>query len=177
MLCSTSSFLCGQPCIIYAFRFCRWVSSHVTTCMSSVEVHIGKFHGVMMALTFMLILVMSWSLLSVWLFWDSWSTMCKSGPGLYMICTLHWCILSIYVVTTETVWPHLYWVLPLMAYGQWWCILPSWSSSGGTSLNQVVSKELHILCCYSIAQCFIGFCWQMQLNTVLCCLVLLHAHN
>ena len=63
MLCSTSSFLCGQPCIIYVFSFCRWVSSLVATCMSFVSVHIGIFTD-----TFMFTPVISWFLFSVCLF-------------------------------------------------------------------------------------------------------------
>ena len=93
MPCSTS-FFCDQPCIIYVFTFCRWVSSHVANCMSSMDVHTEIFNDVLMALTFIIIPAISWSLFFVWLFQDSQSTTYRSGPGLYMMYTLYWCILS-----------------------------------------------------------------------------------
>ena len=43
MLCSNSSFLCGQLCIMYDFSFCRWASSCFATSMSSLDVHTGIF--------------------------------------------------------------------------------------------------------------------------------------
>ena len=36
-LCSRPSFLHGQPCIIYAFRSCKCVPSHVPACMSPMD--------------------------------------------------------------------------------------------------------------------------------------------
>ena len=48
---------------------------------------------------------------------------------------------------TATVWPHLYWVSPLMAYGQWWFIHPLKNSNDGIFLAHVEFQELHILCC------------------------------
>ena len=63
ILCSSPSFLCGQPCIIYAFSFCRLVSSCVAACMSSMGVHTGIFTDVVIALTFMLIPENTWSLI------------------------------------------------------------------------------------------------------------------
>ena len=95
MLCSTSSFLCGQPIIIYVFILSSWVSSCVATCVSYIDVHTGTFIDVPMALTFLLIPALSRSLFYVWLFWDSQSVMQKSEPGLYMMFILYWCILSI----------------------------------------------------------------------------------
>ena len=59
MLCSTLSFLCGQACNIYDFSFCRWVSSCVAGCMSSMEVHTCIITDALMALTFMFIPVIS----------------------------------------------------------------------------------------------------------------------
>ena len=98
MLCSTFSLFCGHNCIIYGFNFCMWVSSCVATCISSMHVHTGMFTDitiVLMALTFMLIPPISWSLFSLWLLQNSQYTVYKSRPGLYMMCTLYWCILSI----------------------------------------------------------------------------------
>ena len=125
----------------------------------------------------MLIPAISWFLFSVWLFQDNQSTMYRSEPGLYIMCTLHWCILSIMYCNAETAWWLMYWVLPLMAYGQWWCILHSWSSSGGTFLVHIVFPEPSILCSCSAAQHLLDFCWQMQLGAVLHCPVLHDAHN
>ena len=48
-LCSTSSFLCGKPCILYAFGFSicsifsRCVSSHVTAGISPMDIQTGMF--------------------------------------------------------------------------------------------------------------------------------------
>ena len=60
MLCSTS-FLCGQPCVIYAFRFCRCVSSDIDVCMSSTDVLTDMFTEVLIVLKFVLIPAISWS--------------------------------------------------------------------------------------------------------------------
>ena len=95
MLRYTSSFLCSQPCIMYAFSSCRCASSHVVAYKSSMDVHTGVFAKVLIAFTFTLIPVISWSLFSVWLLQDSLSTMYMSGPDLYMTYTLYWCIHSI----------------------------------------------------------------------------------
>ena len=79
-----------------------------------------------------------------------------------------WCATCIGILSaqctaaTEKAWPHPYWVFPIMAYGQWWCILPPWSSIGGTSLVHVVSQGYLILCCCRTTQCSIGFCWKRQ---------------
>ena len=85
MLCSTSSFLCGQPCIMYNFSLCRSVSSRVAACMSSIDAHTGIFTDVIMACTFIFMPVISWSFISVWLLWDSQSAMYRSHPSLYII--------------------------------------------------------------------------------------------
>ena len=53
-LMHTSSLLCSQPWIIYAFSS-RWVSSSVAICMSCMDMHTGMFIDVMMA--FMPILI------------------------------------------------------------------------------------------------------------------------
>ena len=95
MLCSNLSFLSDYPCIIYDFHFYMWVSSYVAACMSSMDVYKGILTDVWMVFTFLLIPVISWSLFSAWLFWDSDSIKNTSGPSLYMTCTLYWCILSI----------------------------------------------------------------------------------
>ena len=95
ILWSTSSFFCGKPCIIYAFCFCSYVSSPVAACMSSMDVHTALYTDMQIALKVKFIPVISWSVYSLWLFRDSQSTMYKSGWGLYMMCTLYWCIHSI----------------------------------------------------------------------------------
>ena len=119
----------------------------------------------------MLFPVISWSLLPVWLFEESQSVMYKSWPGLYMIHTLQWWILSMmHSIHRDSM--VTCWVLPLMAYGQRWHIFPSWSNSDGTFLVYVVSPGLHILCCCSSNQCLIGFCWQTRSGVILHCLVL-----
>ena len=51
MLHSTSSFLCSQPYIIYDLAFCGWVSSHVATYKSSMDMPTGILIDVLMALT------------------------------------------------------------------------------------------------------------------------------
>ena len=45
--------------------------------------------NVLMACMFIFMLVISWTLFSTSLFWDNQSTMYRSGPGFYMICTLY----------------------------------------------------------------------------------------
>ena len=58
-LCSHSSYLCGQPCIIYDLSFHRWAFWCVVTCMCSMDVHTGIFTHVLMVLTFMFMPVIS----------------------------------------------------------------------------------------------------------------------
>ena len=93
-LCSTS-FLCGQPCMMYAFTFCRCVSSCVAVWIYSMDMQTGMFTEVLIALMFMLIPEIPWFLFSVWLLWDNQSMMYKCGLGLHLIQILYWCILSI----------------------------------------------------------------------------------
>ena len=95
MLCSTLFYLCCQPCIIYNFSFCRWVSSWIAAHVSFKYVCNDIFTDLLMTLTFTFIPVISWPLISVWLFWDSQSAINMFGPGLYTVQTLYWCICSI----------------------------------------------------------------------------------
>ena len=83
MLCSTSSLLCAQPCIIYVFVFYWWVSSCVTTYMSSMDVHSDILIDVLMIFIFMFIPVISWSLFSEWVFRAA-SLWCISLGQVYM---------------------------------------------------------------------------------------------
>ena len=67
-------------------------------------------------------------------------------------------------------------LLPLIAYGEWSCILPWQNSNGGISLGHVVVFQgPPIQYCCSTAWHLIGFCWQKQLGKELYCLV--HYHS
>ena len=95
LLCSPSSFLCGHPCILYAISTASVYPCMITSCMSWRGVHIGMFTEVLMALPAILIHAIFWSLIFVWLLWHSQSIFYKSGPGLYIMKTLYFCIHSI----------------------------------------------------------------------------------
>ena len=60
-------------------------------------------------------------------------------------------------------------LLTIATNGLWSVItlLPSWSSSGGTSPDNVVCQGPLTLCCYTTTLCWIHSCLQMQWNTML----------
>ena len=91
IMCSISSLLCHQPCIMYHFSSCRWAHSYVTTSISSMDVHTGIFAAVLMAFTFMIMPVTSRSFSTVWLAQGSQSAKYRSGPGFYIMHTMYWC--------------------------------------------------------------------------------------
>ena len=118
MPCYNLSFLCGQALIMYDLSFCKWASSCVASCMSSMDVHRGIFTDMLMTFTFTFMPEISWPLFSAWLIQGSQSVMCRSGPGLYMMCTLYCHIFSIIH------WKHWYnmatSLLSIANNGLWW---------------------------------------------------------
>ena len=87
-------YLYGQPCIMYVSSYWRFASTWAAACMSCIDVHTGILTDMLMAFGFMLMPVISWSLFSVWFFWDNQFIMYRSGPGLYIIYTLYWWMCS-----------------------------------------------------------------------------------
>ena len=92
MLCSNSRLHVASYVFCMYFSFCMWASSSVAAYMSSMDVHTGtSTDGIYTCIHAR----DSWSLSSVWLFLDIQSVMYKSGSGLSIMQTLHWCICSI----------------------------------------------------------------------------------
>ena len=90
----SSSLLSGQPEIIIPFSCCRWLSSDDACCISAIHTHSGISVTVCIASTFISMPLIGLSFPSVWLCLNSQSAMKISGPGLYMIWTLYWCIFN-----------------------------------------------------------------------------------
>ena len=74
---------------------CSFASIVIAFLMSSIDVYTGMSIVILSECLLMLIQANSWSLLSVWLWWDSKSTMYRFGPGLYKLCMLYWWMCSI----------------------------------------------------------------------------------
>ena len=89
---STTSFLCDQSCIIYDFSSWRYASSYVAVSMSCMDMQTGLFTDILMTFTLTLFSWISISSFSSWLFYDGQAVMSESGPGLYMMYILYWCI-------------------------------------------------------------------------------------
>ena len=87
----------GQSMMMYPFSHCKWSSCMVAWCNCCIDIHSGMFAAVCMAnLHFML--GISASLFFLQLCLESQSVMNRSGPGLYNILTLIWCILKIHCI-------------------------------------------------------------------------------
>ena len=54
MSCAKLSFLCDEQCMISALRSCSHVSLAVASCISCMDVHIGRPTVMLILLTFML---------------------------------------------------------------------------------------------------------------------------
>ena len=92
MTCITSSFLCVQPLMIYTFSSYRWTFLAFVSCILQPGVHTCRSTAVLIPLTFMLSPCISLSLISSHLSHDIQSTMNSSGPGLYSMYNLYWCM-------------------------------------------------------------------------------------
>ena len=100
MLCSTS-FMCSQPCITYAFSFCRCVFSHDAVCMSSMDVQTG------MSTEMLIVHLCSFLQFLCGCCWTSSLCCAHLGQVCIRCATCNGVFLSLYTVTSETAWPHL----------------------------------------------------------------------
>ena len=71
--------------------------------------------------------------LSLWFCLCNQSAMKRSGPGLYSILTLYWCILSSVHWSPYNSVAASFWRLPLMVCDQWWYSRLWWSNTHETS--------------------------------------------
>ena len=92
MPCATSSFSCSQSFMIYDWSSYKCTSLVIASSISCIDVQTGRSTAVSNASMFMLRPHTSLSLFSLWLCYDSQSTMNSSGPGLFSLCTLYWCM-------------------------------------------------------------------------------------
>ena len=69
--------------MIHDFSSCGCKSFPVTSCISHIDVHIGRSTAVSTTLILMLRPHISLSLFSLWLCHDSQSAMNSLGPGMY----------------------------------------------------------------------------------------------
>ena len=131
MFCSTSTFHMWP--VLYYVRlwplevFILWGAIFI----SSIIVHNGIFTNLMMmACMFTFIQVISWSVLSVWLFKDNQSIMYSFGPCLYIMYTLYWWMhsmmcckhwdkvaASILIIATNDLWSVM---MHTSLTKQWW---------------------------------------------------------
>ena len=90
-----SSLFHSQPLNMYICSI--WISASTPSIlqMSVIDMYTGMSIAMLDACILRLIPTISWSLFSVWLWWDSQSAMYRSGPGLYNMHTLYWWMLSI----------------------------------------------------------------------------------
>ena len=91
---SNWSSLSGHSCMIYSMSCWRCCSYDVTSFSSLNVIHSGTLVVNCMALMFICMPLISLYLFSSWFWLDSQSAMNKSGPRLFMILTLYWCILN-----------------------------------------------------------------------------------
>ena len=123
----------------------------------------GMFVVVCMTSIFNCMPGISASLFSVWFCLESQSAMNRSGPGLYLILTLYWCILSslhcilcdngatsFLKIATSSLWP----------------VIILTSLTKGIVTEFLESVEVYLV---PLFQCYCtfflqltGFCWQMQ---------------
>ena len=94
MSCGSWLLLSGHFYMTYAMRCRRCWSWDVASCSSCVVIHSGLFVVDCTALIFIHKTAISLSLFSLWFCLDIQSAINRSGPGLYMILTLYWCILN-----------------------------------------------------------------------------------
>ena len=92
MSCCTWSLIYGHPAMMYPLSHCKCSSYAVTCYIYAIDMYSGIFVDVCIASTLTSMPHISSYLFSVWLCLDSQSAMKNSGPGLYIILTLYWCI-------------------------------------------------------------------------------------
>ena len=120
-------------------------SCDVACCNCCIVMQSGMFVVICLVSIFNCMPGISASLFSVWFCLESQSVMNRSGPGLYMILTLYWCILSrihcilwgnvavsFLKIATSGLWSVI--ILTSVAKQQWWnfltpCSIPSASLS------------------------------------------------
>ena len=149
---SKSSLLCGQPLILYFCNICSSASVLITFLMTSTGVHTVTSVAMLSMCMLMFMPAISWSLPSVWLWWDSQSAIYRSGPGLYnmhmywfMSCSYcHGVAVSLLTIAINDLWSASHW-LPLQ-------------SSCGTYPNHVVCQGPLILCCHTTTLHWINSC-------------------
>ena len=100
MSCASWFLLLGHPCMAYSIRCWRCWSWDVASCTPCIVIHFGMLVIDCIALILVYMPVISSSLFLPWLCLDSQSAMNRSGPGLYIILTLYWCILCDNVPTS-----------------------------------------------------------------------------
>ena len=83
-------------------------------------------------------------------------------------CSIGECAALCAVTTVTELW-HLCWLLPPMDSDMLLHLLPWWSSSDGTSLDNAVCQGPLTLCCYTTALHWINLCSWIQWGTMLCC--------
>ena len=93
MSCGSWFLLSGDP-LWHSMRCWRCWSGDVASCSSCIVMHSGMLEVDCIALILICMPVISSSLFSQWFCLDNQSAMKRSGPGLYMILTLYWCIPS-----------------------------------------------------------------------------------
>ena len=82
----------SQPFLMYAFSSWRCASLAVASCISCIGVHTGRSTDFCIALIFTVGPHISLSLFSLWLCCGSQSAMNSSGPALYGMHTMYWCM-------------------------------------------------------------------------------------
>ena len=91
--CAMWSLFSCHLLMICSFSSYNRLSCDVSCCSLHIIMHSGMFVVVFTVLVFTCVTVISSSLFSLWFCPDSQSALKRSGPGLYIILALYWCIL------------------------------------------------------------------------------------
>ena len=140
---------------IFLFVFC-----HIIFCVTSLVWYMLWALACVQLLTFMLRPHISLSMFSLWLCNDNQSLINSSGPGLYSMCTMYWCMCIIMhcrhcgnVATS----------LPIIASSDLlsgMTCTQMQNSSGQTYPTYAEPWLLLSIYCCSATQCYIGSCCQ-----------------